>query len=160
MQATSDTQIVAVTSDSLDQVRCLFEEYWASFGFTPCFQSFGDEVATLPGAYAPPDGRLALALHQGEPAGCAAFRRFDSDRCEAKRLYVCPQFRGLGIGRALLKWIIAEARAAGYREIVGDTMPVMERALEMYARAGFDRTEPYSSSPTPGAIFLRMRLTE
>jgi len=142
----------------LQQVRMLFEEYWTSFGFTPCFQGFGEEVASLPGQYAPPDGCLALATIDGESAGCAALRRLDQDRCEFKRLYVRPQFRGCGVGRALLAWVIAEARNAGYREIVGDTMPVMERALEMYHRTGFERTEPYAASPTPGAVFLRLRL--
>src|SRR5579862_4209325 len=132
-------EIIAVeTAAAVEQVRGLFEEYWNSFGFTPCFQNFSEETAALPGEYTPPGGRLALALIDGEPAGCAALRRFDAERCEAKRLYVRPQFRGCGVGRALLQWLIAEARRAGYREIVGDTMPVMMRALEMYARCGFE----------------------
>src|ERR1700724_4411157 len=95
-------EIVTVETGAwLEQVRGLFEEYWTSFGFTPCFQNFGEEVAALPGEYAPPGGRLGLALIDGEPAGCAALRRFDGTRCEAKRLYVRPKFRGRGLGRAL-----------------------------------------------------------
>jgi putative acetyltransferase len=125
---------------------------------TPCFQNFGEELAGLPGEYAPPRGRLALLLIGGAPAGCVALRPFDADRCEAKRLYVRPQFRGSGAGRVLLDWVIAEARRAGYRELVGDTMPAMTRALEMYDRLGFERTAPYSAHPTPGAIFLRLKL--
>jgi len=139
-----------------EQVRELFHEYWSSFGFSPCFQNFESEVAGLPGAYAPPGGTLVLAMIDGELAGCAALRRFDAERGEAKRLYVRPQFRGQGVGRALLGWVIAEARSMGYREIVGDT--VMAVALEMYDRAGFERTEPYSAQPTPGAIYLRLKL--
>jgi len=142
----------------LEQVRSLFEEYWASFGFAPCFQNFGDELAGLPGLYVPPGGGLALATMEGEPAGCAALKRIDEARCEAKRLYVRPQFRGSGLGRALLDWVIAKARAAGYRELLGDTMPVMRRALEMYHRMGFEITGPYAADPTPGAIFLRLKL--
>ena len=80
-------------------VRTMLLEYWDSFGFTPCFQNFGDEVASLPGAYAPPGGRLALATVNGEPAGCIALRRVDEIRAEAKRLYVRPAFRGTGLGR-------------------------------------------------------------
>jgi putative acetyltransferase len=139
-------------------IRELFEEYWRSFGFTPCFQGFDREVAGLPGAYAPPGGRLALAVLEGEAAGCVALRRFDGERCEAKRLYVRPAFRGRGLGRDLLRWVIDEARAAGYREMVGDTMPVMSQALEMYDRAGFERTGAYSEKATPGAIYLRLKL--
>lgn len=150
--------VQAIDPPAVAQVRALFEEYWAAFGFTPCFQNFGDEVAGLPGEYAPPGGRLLLALVDGEPAGCGALRSLDAGRAEAKRLYVRPQFRGLGIGRALLDWIIAEARHAGHREIVGDTMPVMREALAMYERRGFERTGPYSAGPTPGAIYLRLRL--
>jgi carbonic anhydrase len=152
-------QIVPVESaEHLRLVRGLFEEYWRSFGFTPCFQNFRAEVASLPGAYAPPDGRLALALVGGEAAGCVALRRFDERRCEGKRLYVKPEYRGRGIGRALLDWVIAEARAAGYHEMLGDTMPLMDRALEMYERVGFQRIEPYAEQPTPGAIYLRLAL--
>lgn len=154
-----DVRIVAVGSAArIAQVRELFEEYWKSFGFTPCFQNFAAEVAGLPGDYVPPGGRLALAEIDGQSAGCAALRKLDADRCEAKRLFVRPQFRGEGLGRRLLDWVIAEARAAGYREMLGDTMPVMEKALEMYARVGFERTQPYSDHPTPGAIFLRLNL--
>ena len=142
----------------LQAVRGLFQEYWTSFGFTPCFQNFGDELAGLPGAYAPPAGRLAIAFVDDQPAGCVALRRFDAERCEAKRLWVRPEFRGRGIGRALLDWVISEARAAGYREMVGDTMPAMSQALGMYDRYGFERTGPYAGNPTPGAIFLRLKL--
>ena len=152
-------EIVTVSRGAaLEQVRGLFEEYWASFGFTACFQNFGAEVAALPGDYAAPGGRLAMALVDGEPAACIALRRFDAQRCEAKRLYVRPKFRGRGLGRALMEWLIAEARAAGYEEMVGDTMPVMAQALEMYDRMGFERTGPYSDKPTEGAVYLRMRL--
>ena len=149
---------VAQSADQIDEVRRLFEEYWASFGFTPCFQNFSDELANLPGDYVPPRGVLALATIDGRTAGCAALRAFDSERAEMKRLYTRPDFRGRGLGLALLEWVVARARAAGYREIVADTMPVMTRALEMYDRFGFQRCEPYSEHPTPGAIYLRLRL--
>ncbi len=147
-----------VTGEQLAQVRALFEEYWRSFGFTPCFQNFSSELAALPGDYVPPGGRLWLALVDGQPAGCAALRRLDGERCEFKRLFVRSPFRGLGLGRQLLAWVIAQAKAAGYRQLVCDTMPVMADALAMYQRAGFERTEPYSDHPTPGAIFLRLAL--
>jgi putative acetyltransferase len=149
--------VSALTEAQLSLVRQLFEEYWQSFGFTPCFQNFEAEVAGLPGYYTPPDGRLALAFVDGKAAGCVALRRLDDQRCEAKRLYVQPAFRGRGIGLALLEWVIGAARAAGYREMLGDTMPVMRRALAMYERLGFERTESYAAEPTPGAIYLRLK---
>jgi putative acetyltransferase len=150
--------IQPVNAAEWDRGRELFREYWTLFGFSPCFQGFETEVAGLPGAYARPGGALVLALIDGHATGCAALRRFDAQRCEAKRLYVRPQFRGQGVGRALLDWVIAEARTMGYREIVGDTIPQMALALAMYDRAGFERTGPYAEAPTPGAIYLRLKL--
>src|SRR5262249_2137039 len=129
---------IAKAAAEVAQVRILFEEYWQSFGFTPCFQNFSAELDQLPGAYGAPDGRLALAIVDGEPAGCVALRRAGETRCEAKRLYVRPAFRGHGLGRALLDWVIAEARTEGYREMVGDTMPEMGQALTMYERSGWE----------------------
>lgn len=150
--------VIAENSAHLAAVRKLFEEYWESFGFTPCFQNFGAEVSGLPGYYTRPDGRLALASAGPEPVGCVALRRFDATRAEAKRLYVRPAFRGQGVGLTLLEWVIAQARSAGYRELVADTMPVMSRALAMYGRLGFEQTGPYAAEATPGAIYLRLAL--
>jgi GNAT superfamily N-acetyltransferase len=155
----SPIQILPVESaEALAPVCTLLQEYWDSFGFTPCFQNFSDEIAGLPGAYAPPGGRLALAMVEGQPAGCVALRRLDACRAEVKRLYARPAFRGFGLGRALLEWVMAEARAAGYSEMVGDTMPVMGKALALYDRMGFERCEPYAPKPTEGAIYIRKTL--
>jgi GNAT superfamily N-acetyltransferase len=152
-------EIVSVAgAEHLAMVRQLFEEYWQSFGFTPCFQDFAAEVAGLPGYYAAPAGRLALALDGSEPVGCVALRPLDHSRAEAKRLFVRPHFRGQRAGLTLLQWVIGEARAAGYREMLGDSMPVMQRALAMYEQLGFERTGPYSQDATPGAIYLRLVL--
>jgi putative acetyltransferase len=136
------------------EVRALFEEYWKSFGFTPCFQGFEREVASLPGKYS----RLGLLLVEERPAGCVALRPVDDGRGEMKRLYVRGEYRGQGLGQVLLDWIIKQARAAGYTELVADTMPQMVTALVMYDRAGFERTGPYGQDPTPGAVYLRLRL--
>ncbi|HEY1239196.1 MAG TPA: GNAT family N-acetyltransferase [Bryobacteraceae bacterium] len=152
------TIVRAESADQIAEVRRLFEEYWNEFGFTPCFQNFAAELAGLPGAYSPPDGRLALAAIEEAPAGCVALRRFDAARCEFKRLYVRPAFRARHVGRALLDWVIAEARSLGYREMLADTLPVMAKALEMYDRAGFERISPYGAKSTPDTVYLRLAL--
>jgi GNAT superfamily N-acetyltransferase len=167
----SNWQILPASGESdIAAVRALLDEYWNSFGFTPCFQNFGGELAGLPGAYAPPSGRLALVrvkLDSGlsEPAGCIALRRVDDRRAEPKRLYVRPAFRGLGLGRALLEWVMNEARAAGYSELVGDTMPQMSQALALYRQMGFEcgsDPAPQSQSSSPqlanNPILIRIRL--
>ena len=152
-------RIQAATSlQDLGAVRELFDEYWRSFGFTPCFQGFAEEVANLPGKYVPPSGRLALAIEDAGVAGCVALRPVDDTRAEMKRLYVRPAFRGRGIGAALLEYVIQEARSAGYVEIVADTMPVMADALDLYKQRGFELTGPYTDEPTPGAVYIRLRL--
>ncbi len=144
---------------ALSVVNTLFRLYWESFGFTPCFQNFADELATLPGKYAPPRGRLAIAWVHSEPgripqpAGCIALRPVEERRAEAKRLFVRPEFRGRGVGRTLVEWLIGEARAAGYTELIGDSLPVMGEALALYDRIGFER-----SDGPDGTIYLRLKL--
>lgn len=156
---TQDVQIrIAEDERALATVRTLFEEYWQSFGFTPCFQNFGEEVAGLPGRYAMPEGRLAVARVGGAAAGCVALRKLDERRGEFKRLYVRPAFRGLGLGRRLVEWVMGEARAAGYAELVADTMPVMREALALYEQMGFERTGPYAGQEQTGAVCIRKDL--
>ena len=105
-QAKSRTQIA--------QARELFLEYAQSLGFSLCFQNFDKELAELPGDYAPPEGRLLLAEYEGQLAACVALHKSEEGICEMKRLYLRPQFRGKGRGRALADRIIAEARHIGY----------------------------------------------
>ena len=156
MEQSAEFKILPVgDAEALSSVRMLFEEYWNSFGFTPCFQNFAEEVAGLPGAYAPPTGRLAIAWIDSLPAGCVALRRVNEHRAEGKRLYVRPSHRGLGLGRALMEWVAAEARLAGYTEMIGDSMPVMREALALYKQLGFELGEPGASD---GKIDLRLKL--
>src|SRR6476661_8169200 len=98
--------IQARTPAQVEQARALFLEYGASLGFSLCFQSFDEELAGLPGDYAPPAGRLLLAEVEGKPAGCVALHRLGDTcagkrelLCEMKRLYVRPDFRGHQLGR-------------------------------------------------------------
>jgi len=159
MSGDGGIRIVAVDGpEMLETARGLFAEYWDSFGFTPCFQNFGEELAGLPGRYAPPDGRLAVAWAGERAAGCVALRRFDERRCEVKRLYVRPEYRGYGLGRRLIEWVMCEARAAGYGEMLGDTMPVMTDALALYDRMGFERIAAYAGQDEVGAVAIRIRL--
>jgi ribosomal protein S18 acetylase RimI-like enzyme len=141
------------------QARELFLEYADSLGFSLCFQGFDQELAGLPGDYAPPDGRLLLAEYRGHPAGCIALHKLDAGICEMKRLYLRPQLRGRGVGRALAEAVIAEARAIGYRKMRLDTVePVMPNAVAMYRRLGFVEIDPYRANPIAGALYMELVL--
>lgn len=100
-------------------------------------QHYADEIRDLEAKYGQPDGRLYLALWEGEAAGCIALRRLDEQRCEMKRLYVRPAFRGHRIGDALVDRVIQDARAIGYRHMLLDTLPFLESAIHMYQKRGF-----------------------
>jgi len=138
--------------------RALFEEYQRSLGFSLCFQNFDAELASLPGAYAPPGGRLLLAFAGAEPAGCIALRKIGEKVGEMKRLWVKPGFRGTGLGRRLAETLMTEARAIGYRAIRLDTLPSMKAAQALYASLGFKDIPPYNDHPLEGTRFMEAAL--
>ncbi len=144
-----------------DIVRTLFREYQASLGIDLCFQSFEEELATLPGKYAPPRGMLLLAFAGAEPAGVIAMRPLNEQVCEMKRLYVRPTARGHRLGQRLIDRLFAEARTAGYSRMRLDTLTgLMDRAIELYRSLGFYEIPPYFASPLPNELFLEVDLTQ
>ena len=147
----------AITSQQVADARALFREYERSLGIDLCFQGFEQELAGLPGAYAPPRGRLLLAVDEA-PAGCVAVRPLEDAVCEMKRLYVRPQYRGRRAGRRLAERVIAEAQAIGYARVQLDTLPSMKEALALYRALGFVEIAPYYANPVPGARFLELDL--
>ncbi len=145
---------LASSAADVATARALFEEYQASLGFSLCFQNFDTELASLPGAYASPEGRLFLAFSGVEPAGCIALRKIGEDICEMKRLWVRPAFRGTGLGRRLVETLFIEARAIGYRAMRLDTLPSMQAAQALYESLGFRDIPPYNDHPIEGTRFM------
>jgi putative acetyltransferase len=159
-------EIVAVEGDSpperLAAVRELFAEYAGGLGVDLCFQNFEQELAGLPGDYAPPLGALLLALVDGVPAGCGALRALPdvdyTNACEMKRLFVRSAFRGFGLGRSLAQALMEQATRAGYSTLLLDTLDDMESARGLYETLGFVEVPPYYFNPIPGAHYLKAEL--
>ena len=155
--------VSAVSEQSISQARSLFREYANMPGVVQCLGDFEKEVASLPGRYGPPAGRLLLAIQEGrldsdQAVGCAALRKLDEEICEMKRLFVRPALRGKGIARELVHSLITEARAIGYKTMVLDTLPSMQQAHQLYRTLGFREIPSYQNDPIPDALFFELRL--
>lgn len=156
--------VEADTPALLEAARTIMREYAAGLGVDLCFQNFEEELAGLPGEYAPPDGALLLAHVDGQLAGCGAMRALaDADyanACEMKRLYVRRAFRGFGLGRLLAQALLERARETGYANMLLDTLDDMESARSLYESLGFEEIPPYYFNPIAGAHYLRADLND
>jgi ribosomal protein S18 acetylase RimI-like enzyme len=144
-------------------IRALFLEYRDWLQVDLCFQDFETELATLPGAYAPPAGGLWLATVAGELAGCIGFRPHEGpgaaeNACEMKRLWLRPAYRGLGLGRSLAVTSIEAARAAGCSTLCLDTLSFMDAARALYTDLGFHEIPAYYHNPLDDVRYLELDL--
>ena len=153
--------VEAASSEHIETVRELWLEYASSLGFSLCFQGFDQELAALPGKYAPPAGRLLLAFEDDRPAGAIALRPLsDQGMCEMKRLYVRPEFRGSGFGRKLVDAVLAAAHQIGYTHMQLDTVAgKMDAAIRMYRAYGFHEIEAYVENPQEKVIYMELELS-
>ncbi|MDS4070051.1 MAG: GNAT family N-acetyltransferase [Candidatus Competibacter sp.] len=152
--------IQAQAKGDLEAVRTLFCEYQRFLRVDLCFQGFEEELATLPGRYAPPGGRLLLARDGEQAAGCVALRPLDDGACEMKRLFVRPAYRGRGLGRILATQIVNAAAALGYAVMRLDTLDTLDRAMHIYTSMGFQRRASYYANPLPGVVYWERALSE
>ncbi len=151
--------VQAQSPEEIEIARELFREYAAGLNIDLCFQNFDQEVNGLPGNYAPPLGRLLLAIEDEQVAGCIALRRYDDGACEMKRLYVRPEFRGQGLGKKLVRTLIDGVRQSGYKRMLLDTLPgTMDEAIALYRLLGFREIAAYYNNPVQGALFMELRL--
>lgn len=150
--------IEVVSAEGLAHIRTLFRAYAEGLGIDLGFQAFEQELASLPGQYAPPGGCLLMATLDGQIAGCVALRPLGEHTCEMKRLYVSSEARGRGIGRTLVCEVIARARNLGYAHMRLDTLPWMDAAIALYRTLGFYEIEPYRYNPIRGAVYMQLQL--
>jgi putative acetyltransferase len=153
----NECELIAVArGEDVERIRRLFVEYARDLPFDLSFQNFEDELAGLPGRYAPPGGRMLLAKSGEVFVGCVALRQIGDGVCEMKRLFVQPALRGRGIGKALANAIIEEARRIGYKRMRLDT--VLEPAKCLYRSLGFREIPPYQPVPIAGVVFMELEL--
>ncbi len=145
---------------SLPALRQLLEEYQQGLGISLCFQGFDQELAQLPGSYAPPQGRLYLARLGPQAVGCVALRPLDAQTAEMKRLYLQPAVQGQGLGRILAERVIEDARQLGYAQMLLDTLPMMQSAQALYAKLGFRSTQAYVFNPIEGVRYMALGLRD
>lgn len=148
----------AQSSADIALVHALFTEYQCGLGVDLCFQGFAEELATLPGDYARPSGRLLLATDGASVLGVVGLRALPGTDCEMKRLYVRPAGRGLGVARLLSKTLINEARLGGYQRILLDTLPAMAEAQALYRSLGFVEIGAYRNNPIAGTLYMALQL--
>jgi putative acetyltransferase len=148
----------AESAEQIAEARRMFQEYAAGLGVDLCFQNFEQELTSLPGDYAPPAGRLLLAVEGGRTAACVALRPLSDGVCEMKRLYVRTAFRGTGLGRRLANEIMAEGRRIGYQRMRLDTLPFMSEAIALYRSLGFREIGAYRDNPIEGSLYMEADL--
>ncbi|MGV3614261.1 MAG: GNAT family N-acetyltransferase [Fimbriimonas sp.] len=140
---------------ALADVRTLFEAYQRELGIDLCFQGFQEELASLPGAYAAPRGRLYLIYDAGRAVACGALRPLKEEgTAEIKRMYVLPERKGEGIGRNLLLMLMKAAEMEGYARVRLDTLARLEPAVRLYESVGFRRIEPYNENPEADVLYF------
>ena len=150
--------ISAQTQTHYQHARILFGLYADSLGLDLEFQGFSQELATLPGSYAPPLGRILLAKRKVEYVGCVALRPLENQICEMKRLFVVPEHRGHDIGRILACTVIDEARDMGYLKMRLDTIESMKTARRLYLSLKFRKIEAYCYNPLENPSYMELEL--
>jgi putative acetyltransferase len=150
------------TAQDIDAARAILREYAVTLGVDLCFQTFENELASLPGDYAVPTGSMLLARNGDAVVGCCALRPLQHqdhlNACEMKRLYVRPGYRSLGLGRQLILAVLHAARVAGYRCMLLDSLDSMHIARTLYAEMGFVEIAPYYQNPIEGLHYLKIKL--
>lgn len=148
---TSDHPLVAAA-------RALFQEYSDELGVDLCFQGFAEELASIPGKYAPPRGVLLVVSEEEIPIACGALRELDSQTCELKRIFIRPTHRRRGLGRQITVDLMERARSIGYTGVRLDTLLRLKPAVGLYLSLGFQETAAYNFNPEADIAYFERKL--
>jgi len=143
----SAVQINAEAPDSTDARLCLAEYFRELAGrFTTGFDP-AKSISASAGELTPPAGAFVVARLRGRPIGCGAIKVKDRNIGEVKRMWVCADVRGLGVGRRILEALEALARELGLRTLRLETNQSLKEAQALYRRCGYIEVEPFNDEP-------------
>ena len=152
-------EYVKYTPEELEEVRNIFIEYSEFLQVDLCFQDFEQELQTLHQVYSPPKGCIILAKQNDKTVGCIALKPIGDGVCEMKRLYVCPEARGTGLGRKLVEELIIFAKKSSYQSMKLDTVSKLREAIKLYRSLGFVETAPYVYNPLSDVLYFELKLS-
>ena len=154
-----DIQKVTTEGPALESIKTLFKAYLGELNEDLCFQSFDSEIDNPLYKYSAPTGTLFIATYNATPVGCIALQPLlDAGTCEMKRLYVDPEYRKFGIGDALVKALLQEAKAMDYTLMKLDTLERLQAAIKLYLKFGFETVNAYYDNPLPGVVYMQKEL--
>lgn len=150
---------VAETTEQFDLGGRLIRAYVEFLGLDLEFQGFSSELASLPIMYGPPKGALLLASLEDVHVGAVGLREFEPGVAEMKRMYVLPNYHGMGVGKALTEAFLRQASEMGYGSVRLDSIRELDNALRLYQAFGFKEIEPYRFNPHPDAVFMEYKIS-
>jgi DNA-binding MarR family transcriptional regulator len=107
----------------------------------------GDALAQDAPALSPPHGVFVVARGDDEVAACGGVQRLPGGEAEIKRMWVHPDWRGVGLGARMLRHLEDEAARLGHTVVRLDTNSSLTEAITMYERSGYRRIERYNDNP-------------
>ena len=149
--------IKAGLAEDFEAVRLLLSDYARIRNYDEAMGDYKSEINNIPGYYSLPNGCLLIAVDNRKIKGMVAFRKFDEQICEMKRMYVPKKFRGHKIGEMLLLKLIKCAKEQDYKKMYLDTHPWMETAQNLYKSYGFVECDPYHFNPTKGIKYFELK---
>ena len=150
--------ILVQTDAEYEIAKKIFLEYVEELGFDLCFQNFEEELKFIKTQYGKPKGGIILLKSNNDIIGCIGVKKFENCIVELKRMFIKKKFRNKGYGKKLLDKAIELAIDLKYERLRLDTLPIMNKAIELYKKAGFVEIEPYRYNPIPGAKYFELTI--
>lgn len=154
---TVDLRLAGYPTDTTP-LLALIREYMAWLNVDLCGRGLEKELPQFETLFTPPSGLFVLAFVDDVLAGCAGLLALHGRTAEVKRVYVRPAHRGLGLGEALVRRLMALAHTLNVNHLILDAVAPTTHAQLLYRRMGFTETPPYYAHPAPDTRFFEFHL--